>query len=47
MSLSDDWFVAGATWMPAMQALFDCPEMFEGSITNFYNAGGAFEAFAL
>lgn len=47
MSLSDDWFVAGSTWMPAMQALFDCPDMFEGSVTNFHNAGGAFEAFAL
>ena len=47
MSLNDDWFVAGSTWMPPMQALFDCPEMFEGSITNCHNAGGAYEAFAL
>ena len=47
MSLNDDWLVVGSTWMPEMHALLDCPDMFEGSITNFCNAGGAYEALAL
>ena len=47
MSLNDDWYSASSTWMPEMHALLDCPQMFEGSITNFRSAGGVFEAFAL
>ena len=43
MSLNDDWFVAGSTWMPSMQTLLDCPDIFETSIANFHNVGGAFE----
>ncbi len=43
MSLNDDWFVAGSTWMPSMQTLLDRPDIFEASIANFHNVGGAFE----
>ncbi|MDC0900003.1 hypothetical protein OAS11_01530, partial [Paracoccaceae bacterium] len=47
MSLNDDWFSSGSTKMPSMLALFDCPEMFEGSITDFHNVGGVYEALSL
>lgn len=47
MSLNDDWFSSGSSRMPTMQTLFDCPYMFEGSITDFYGVGGAFEALSL
>lgn len=47
MSLNDSWFSSGSSKMPTMQTLFDCPNMFEGSITDFYSVGGAFEALSL
>lgn len=47
MSLKDDWYASGSSRMPSMQAIFDCPEMFEGHITDFYNLGGSFKALSL
>lgn len=47
LSLSDDWFVTGSTWMPPMHALLECPEMFESPVAHFHSAGGAFEPLSL
>jgi len=46
LSLSDEWYQSGNTWIPSMNALYDCSTMFEGSITKFLDAGPAFELIA-
>ena len=46
LSLSDHWFQNDTGWFPPMHALYECSQMFEGPMTDFRNAGKAFEPLA-